>query len=66
MILETRIFCHFILVLLSSTLIKQLVCMFGNISVISILVWIFIMRDLFQVTGTDTSVLYIFASVHNR
>ena len=40
--------------------------MFGIISLISILVWIFSERDLFQVTGTDTSsVLYIFVSVHN-
>ena len=34
--------------------------MFGIISLISILVWIFSERDLFQVTGTDNScVLYI-------
>ena len=39
--------------------------MFGIISLISILVWIFSERDFFQVTGTDTSVLYIFVSVHN-
>ena len=40
--------------------------MFGIISLICILVWISSERDLFQVTGTDTSsVLYIFVSVHN-
>ena len=38
--------------------------MFGIIYLISILVWIFSERDLFQVTGTS-SVLYIFVSVHN-
>ena len=38
--------------------------MFGIISLISNLVWIFSERDLFLVTGTDTSsVLYIFVSV---
>ena len=63
MISETRILCHFILVLLSSTLMKQLTCYVDIISLISILVWIFSERDLFQVTGTDAScVLYIICS----
>ena len=40
--------------------------MFGIISLISILVWIFSERDLFQVTGTGTSsVLSMFVSAHN-
>ena len=54
-ILETRILCHLILVLLSSTLMKQLTCNVGIISLISILVWIFSESDLFQVIGTDVS-----------
>ena len=36
MISETRILCHFILVLLSSTLMKQLTCNVGIISLIRI------------------------------
>ena len=55
MILETRILCHLILVLLSSTLMKQLTCSVGIISIIIILVWIFSESDLFQVIGTDAS-----------
>ena len=60
MILETRILCHFILILLLSTLMKQLISNVGIIYLISIFVWIFKERDLFQVTETDCScVLYI-------
>ena len=55
MISQTRILCHFILALLSSTLMKQLTCNVDIISVISILVWIFSKRNLFQDTGTDAS-----------
>ena len=55
MILETRILCHLILVLLSSTLMKQLTCSVGIISIIIILFWIFSESDLFQVIGTDAS-----------
>ena len=57
---ETRILCHFILFLLSSTLMKPLTCYDDIISPISILVWIFSEGDLLQVIGTDAScVLYI-------
>ena len=60
---ETRILFHFILVLLSSTLMKQLTCNVGIFSLICILVWIFSLRDLFQVTGTEAScVLYTICS----
>ena len=63
MILETRLLFHFILVLLSSTLMKQLTCNVGIISLIRILVWIFSWRNLVQVAGTDAScVLYIICS----
>ena len=58
--LETRILCHFILVLLSSTLMKQLTCYVGITFLISILVWIFSEHDLFQVTGTDSSLHNLF------
>ena len=58
--LETRIFCHFILVSLSSTLMRKLTCYVVIISLISVLVWIITERDLSQVTGTDASCdLYI-------
>ena len=61
--LETTILCHFILVLLSSTLMKRLTCYVGIISLISILVWIFSERDLFQVIGSGAScVVYIIRS----
>ena len=64
MISETRMLCHFILVLLSSTLMKQLASIVVIISLIYVfLVWIFSWCDLFQVTGTDAScVLYIICS----
>ena len=63
MILKTRILFQFILVLLSSTLMKKLTCNVGIISINAFLVWIFSWRDLFQVTGTDAScVLYIICS----
>ena len=63
MISETRTLFHFILVLLSSTLMKQLTCNIGIISLIRILVLIFSWRNLVQVAGTDAScVLYIIYS----
>ena len=54
MISETRILFHFILVLLSSTMMKQLTCNVGIIFLIHIfgLDW---WRDLFQVTESDVS-----------
>ena len=62
MISETRALFHFIMVLLSSTLMKQLTCSVAIISLKSIfLVWIFSWRDL--VTGTDAGFfLYIIFS----
>ena len=52
-ILETRILCHFISVLLSSTLIKQLTCNVSMILLYVFLVWIFSWCEFFQVTETD-------------
>ena len=52
---ETRILCHFILVLLSSTLIKHLTCNVSIILLYVFLVWVFSWRELFQVTETDAS-----------
>ena len=60
MVSETRILCHFLLVLLSSTLMKQLTRNVGIISYIYIyifLVWIFNGCDLFQVTVTDAYIV---------
>ena len=70
MISESRILFHFILVLLSSNLMKQLTYNVGIISLIrTFLVWIFSWSDFLKVTGTDAScVLYIICSqfiVHN-
>ena len=64
MISETRTLYHFIMVLLSSILMKQLTCNVGIISLMYVfLVWTFIWCDLFQVTGTEVScVLYIIYS----
>ena len=63
MISETRILCHFILILLSSTLMKQLTRNLALFLLCVFLVWIFSWRDLFQVTVTDAScVLYIICS----
>ena len=62
MISEIRVLCHFILVLLSSTLVKQLTSHVGIISLV-FSVWIFSWHDLLQVIGTDSScVLYIICS----
>ena len=59
MISETRSLFHFVLVLLSSTLMKQLTLFLFYV----FLVWIFSWRGLFQVTGTDANcVLYIICS----
>ena len=58
MISETKILFHFILVLLSSTLMKH--AMLALFLLYVFLVSIFSWSDLFQVTGTDAScVLYI-------
>ena len=63
MISETRILFHFVLVLSSWTLMKQLTRNIGIISLIRISVWIFSWCDLLHVTGTDAScVLYIICS----
>ena len=64
MISESRILFPFILVLLSSNLMKQLTYNVGIISVIrTFLVWIFSWSDFLKVTGTDAScVLYIICS----
>ena len=63
MISETKHLCHFILVLLSSTLMKQLTCNVALFLLYLFLVWIFSWRGFFQVTGTDAScVLYIIYS----
>ena len=60
---ETKHLCHFILVLLSSTLMKQLTCNVALFLLYLFLVWIFSWRGFFQVTGTDAScVLYIIYS----
>ena len=63
MISETRILCHFILVLFSSTLMKQLTCNVGIIFLIYTYFWLECLVGVFQVTRTDTScVLYITCS----
>ena len=56
---KLKFLCHFILVLLSSTLMKQVTC---SVGIISLILWIFSCRDLFQVTGTDASCIYIICS----
>ena len=64
MILETRILCYIILVLLWSTLWwSSWHAMLVLFLLYIFLVWTFSWRDLFQVTGTDAScVLYIICS----
>ena len=66
MISETRILCHFILVLLSLILLSWWSSWHAMLALFPLylfLVWIFSWRDLFQVTRTDASwVLYIIYS----
>ena len=63
MMSETRILFRFILVLLSSTLMKQLHARLAIFLLFVFLVLIFSWRDLFQVRETDAScVLYIICS----